>query len=76
MEELNLEPGHWSHSFLMSDVDVAYEWGGMSPSQFRALSDQDKAEMSTYLDQKRKMTAYEIQEQRREAEQEEALRGK
>jgi len=36
--------GSWEHSLIFSEAHTAKEWG-MTPSQFRELSHNDKAEM-------------------------------
>jgi hypothetical protein len=47
-------------------VDTAHDWG-FSPTQFRALSDEDRAEMMAYLITTRKMQAFEHQLAEKEA---------
>lgn len=47
MEQMPKLKGKWAHSRRMTEVGVAKEWN-KSLSEFRVLSDEDKAEMIAY----------------------------
>ena len=48
--------GNWLHSKFMLYAAVAKEWG-MTPGQFKKLSDEDKAMMIAYEETKAEMRA-------------------
>lgn len=50
--------GKWAHSVRMSEVHTAKEWH-MTPAEFRALPEEDKAEMTAFEIAKANMAAYE-----------------
>ncbi len=68
MEDLNINPGHWSHSFVLSEIHTAKAWG-YTPSQFRNLPEIDRVEMLAHDAAYQQMEQYEYQEIRKKGEQ-------
>ena len=67
LEQLKFKPGNWNYSIRYSEAHTAKEWG-MIPSQFRLLSDEDKATMIAFEIVSNKIQEYEQQVQQAEAQ--------
>ena len=65
--QIVLPPSPWSHSQLLSDIHSAQLWG-MTPSQFRALSLDDKTDILAHDVALARMRAVEEEELRKEME--------
>ena len=59
LSELRIKSGPWEFGIDFRDVTVAHEWG-KTPSEFWALSRQDRTVMIAWTEAKNEMTAYEI----------------
>jgi hypothetical protein len=57
--ELRVDGGEWTHTVRMSEALTAKAWG-LTPSQFRGLSDEDAAEMMAVERVTSKMRAWEM----------------
>ena len=69
--ELETGKGDWRHSLFYSQADACYEWS-LRPSDIGLCEpDDDINWMVAYLQAKRKMAAYEIEQQERERERRE-----
>jgi hypothetical protein len=59
------ETAVWMHSIRLTEIHTAHDWG-MSPSQFRALAWEDKAEMVAYDRTISKMQQYDAEQYQKE----------
>jgi hypothetical protein len=66
LAELKVKPGRWLHSQRFGEVHVAKSWG-LTPSQYRALPLEDRAEMAAYLKTWEKMETYETEQAQKRA---------
>lgn len=65
LSTLKLRDGEWSYSIVYAEIATAKDWG-RTPSEFRSLSEEDRAMMIAYTRATGKMRAWERQEQERE----------
>mgnify|MGYP000850450897 FL=1 len=65
LRQLKLKQGSWWHSARFSEVATAHDWG-LTPSEFDAKPDVDKATMIAYTASVGMMQAWESQKQSEE----------
>lgn len=68
------EPQGWTHSVRFHEVNTAFEWG-MTPSQFYALGELDRAIMLKFVETRARISEYNAKLHARELEKARARGG-